>query len=248
MFQNTLSTEKKVVFILKLALAINIAFWLYSRNIKSEWLNVPPAPDKKYAASYGIGDGQFAYRVIGLMIQNFGDSGGRATALKVYNYNHLTHWFYVEDALDPVSNFSPYLAAYYFSALQEPEKYRPVLSYLRDVGIRAEGEKWRFLVQAVVVARKIMGDLDTSLSLANELANHPKKDIPVFTKQMPAFVLREKGDKELAYTIMVEILKSSADKLRAEEVNQMVYHICNQILSEEEAKKDPLCANITKYK
>ena len=248
MSQNTSSTEKKVVFILSLALVINIAFWFYSRNIKAEWLNVPPPPHKKYASSYGIGDNQFAYRVIGLMIQNFGDSGGRVTALKEYNYDHLTQWFYVADYLDRTSNFIPYLAAYYFSALQEPEKYRPVLSYLRDVGLRTEGEKWRFLVRAVVVARKVMGDLDTSLALAEELAHHSKEDIPVFTKQMPAFVLKEKGDKELAYTIMVEILKSSAGKLRPEEVNQMVYHICNQILSEAEAKKDPLCANNSKFR
>lgn len=242
------SAEKKIIFVLSLALIINIAFWFYSRNLESQWLNVPPAPKKQYAASFGIGDEQFAYRIIGLMTQNFGDSAGRVTALKDYNYEHLTQWFYVEDYLDPTSNFIPYLAGFYFSALQEPEKYRPVLGYLRDVGLRAEGDKWRFLVQAVVVARKIMGDLDTSLALANELAKHPKEGIPLFTKQMPAFVLREKGDKEMAYTIMVEILKSSAERLRPEEINQMVYHICNQILSEEEAKIDPLCANIPRYK
>tara|TARA_B100001989_G_scaffold225404_1_gene180421 strand:+ start:974 stop:1720 length:747 start_codon:yes stop_codon:yes gene_type:complete len=240
--------EKKVIYIFAMALIINVVFWLYSRNLQAEWSNVPPAPNKKYAALYGLGDSQFAYRIIGIMIQNMGDSGGRVTALKDYKYETLTDWFYVEDYLDSTSNYIPYLAAYYFSSLQEPERFRPVLSYLREIGLRTEDEKWRFLLQAVVVARKNMKDHETALELAKELANHKKEDIPIFTKQIPSFVLREKGDKELAYTVMVEILKSSAEKLQPQEVNQMLAHICNQILSEEEAQKDPLCDNVPKYK
>ncbi len=132
-----------------ISLALNILFWFSVRDVRAKWGNVPPAPDMKYAASMGLGDRSFAYRSNGIMIQNLGDTGGRTTPLKDYDYNALADWFFLQNALDPHSNYVPYLAGYYFSALQEPEKYYPVLDYLEKVGSQDDGKRWRWLAQAV---------------------------------------------------------------------------------------------------
>ena len=225
-------------------LALNFLFWLSVREVRSHWNNVPPAPDKKYAPLYGLGDASFAYRINGIMIQNLGDTGGRTTSLNDYNYERLTKWFYLQDDLDPVSNFIPYLASYYFGGLQEQEKFRPVLDYLIDVGKRPYGEKWRWLAQGVFLARFKLNDLDKALEMAEVLANTKNKDVPGWVRQMPAFVMTERGEKEAAYALLLEVLKTRGSELHPNEVNATKAYICTRILSEKDATINPLCEEL----
>ncbi len=229
---------------LALALVLNILFWLSVRDVKSRWSNVPPPPNIKYASIYGLGDASFAYRLNGIMMQNLGDTGGRVTPLKDYNYETLGRWFYLQDSLDPVSNFTPYLAAYYFSNVQKPEMLPPLLDYLSDIGNRPYGEKWRWLAQGVFLARYQLKDLDRALEMANALANTKNDNVPVWVHQMPAFVLSARGEKEAAYAILLEILKSRGEKLHPNEVNATKAYICTRILGKEDAAVNPLCESL----
>lgn len=227
-----------------LSLVLNILFWFSVRDVRAKWGNVPPAPDVKYASSMGLGDLSFAYRSNGIMIQNLGDTGGRVTPLKDYNYDELTKWFLLQDKLDPRSNYIPYLAAYYFSGVQIAEKYYPILDYLEDVGVRSGGEKWRWLAQAVYVSRFVIKDLDRALELANKLSDTAPADAPAWVHQMPVFVLKAEGKKDAAYALMLEILKSNADHMHPNEVNAARAYICDQILTEEQKVKEPLCDGV----
>lgn len=237
----TMHKEAIVKLTLSLALVLNIGFWFSVRDTQAHWENVPPAPSEKYASIYGMGDKNLAYRMNGVMIQNMGDTGGRSSSLVDYDYDRLTRWFFLQDKLDPISNYIPYLATFYFGAVQEPEKFRPVLAYLEEVGIRPYGEKWRWLVYAIHITKDNINDKDKALEIANLLSQSKHPDMPNWTQQMPAFVMTDAGDKESAYALMVEILKSSAEKLHPNEVRSMRIYICTQILEPEEAKRDALC-------
>lgn len=241
---SSFSQESKIKLLLMVALVINVSFWFSFRDVKGRWINVPPAPDVKYADSYGLGDRSFAYRLNGIMIQNLGDTGGRSTSLKDYNYHALTKWFYLQDHLDPTSDFIPYLASFYFGGVQEPELFRPVLDYLSEVGSRADGQKWRWLAQGVYLARYKMEDIDRALELANILANTKNENAPSWVRRMPAFIMTAKGEKQAAYALLLEILRTSAEDLHPNEVNATRAYICMRILSEEEAAANPLCENL----
>lgn len=242
------SEKNKRIFVLQFCIAIalffNVVFWFSVRGVQAQWANVPPAPEEYYAAILGLGDKSFAYRVNSLMLQNMGDSGGRVTPLKDYNFEALTDWFFVQDYLDPHSNYIPQLASYYFGSLQEPEKYRPVLDYLEHVGVRTDGERWRWLAHAVYFARFQLNDQDKALSLAYKLAASEHPDMPGWTRQMPAIILNSEGDSKAAYAIMVEILKSQMNNLHPNEVNSMKLYICTRVLTAEERMENPLCSEI----
>ncbi len=241
----TLSKQDKMLQIcIAIVLVANIALWFSVRHVQAKWANVPPAPDKRYAASYGLGDASFSYRINGLMIQNLGDTAGRFTALKDYNYQRLAKWFLLQDHLDKKSKYIPYLASYYFSGVQEPEKFSPVLDYLQFVGERDEGQNWRWLVQAIYISRFIMNDLDRALELAQILAETQNPDVPGWVRQMPAFVMTAKGDKEAAYALLIEILKTNSSDMHPNEIYDMKYRICNKLLEPVEADKNPLCEGI----
>ncbi len=239
-----LNTEQILAALFTLVILINVLTWFYARDIKGYWINVPPVPGEIGAVSFALGDKQFAYRGLGIMLQNLGDTGGNSTALKDYDFNELTKWFFLMDRLDPKSDYMPFLAAYYFGGSQEPEKIRPMLDYLIQAGGKPEGQKWRWLAQGVYLARYRLNDLDKALEMAHILAKIDNDDMPGWARQMPGMVLTAKGEKEAAYAIMVETLKSSADKLHPAEVNFMRAYICEQVLDADEASAHPLCQDI----
>ena len=226
---------------LTIAVFINVLFWFYSREIRAQWLNVPPVPSKLSAVSPTLGDEQFAARIISMMLQNLGNTGGRTTAVKDYDFEKLADWMILHYSLDPHSSLTPYMAAYYFGASQDPTKIRPVIDYLRLVGNSPEGEKWRWLAQAIYLARFKLNDLHLALNMAKELEAIPNNDMPSWTKRMSVNILNQQGEKEAALNLMMSILQDKADKLHPNEVNAMVAYICEQILDLDEAKSHPLC-------
>ena len=209
---------------------------------QQEWLNVPPAPTLTQANIQFLSDKQFAYRIYGLQIQNFGDTGGRTTAFKDYNYDHVIDWLRLEDNLDSKSSHIPFLAAYYFSSTQDLNQLRQIVEYLEYVGQRPYDEHWRWLVQAVFLSKTKLEDYQLAKQVADTLARvYRPEDMPAYALQMPAFIEADMGSKEAAYNILMSILKSSVSDLHPNEVNFMKDYICNRILEGEERTKHPLC-------
>jgi tetratricopeptide (TPR) repeat protein len=232
----------KLIFVF--ILICNIATWLYARDFQAKWFNVPPVPSVQGAEAFSVGDKAFSYRSFGIMLQNLGDTGGRSTALDDYNYDELSKWFLLLNKLDPESHFVPFLASYYFGAVQDTDKLYPLVDYLSVVGQRPGAQRWRWLGQAVYLARFEMNDLDFALELAHQLAKIEDEDAPAWTKQMPAFVYNARGNKEEALAVMMEILRTSADKIHPNEVNHTRDYICNRLLEESEAAQYEFCEDI----
>jgi hypothetical protein len=224
-------------------IALNVGFWLHARKILPQWDNVPPVPTASSASISMLGDRGAAYRMMGYTLQNLGNTGGRYTSLKEYDYDALERWFFTTHELDPRSDFVPFLASYYFGALDdEPEKMSHVTDFLVEAGMAPYPQKWRWLAQAVYMARFKEKNLDKALTLANKLAAMPG-DMPPWARQMPAFVNMAMGNKQASYELMVRMLKSGADELDPNEIRAMLDYICDQTLTPDEASKNALCQN-----
>tara|TARA_B100000508_G_C11418084_1_gene256873 strand:+ start:322 stop:1044 length:723 start_codon:yes stop_codon:yes gene_type:complete len=222
------------------ALTLNILFWQSSRNVQAQWGNVPPAPSSKRASMTGLSDAQFAYRMNGLMLQNLGSVGGQGINLRDYNYGELKKWFFVQDSLDEYSNFTPLIAAHYYGAVDDTSKLGNIFDYLKIVGARPYGEKWRWLGHAVYLARYSLKDNDVALELAEILAANKDPKIGIWARQMPALIHQADGNKEEAYAVMLNILKDSLDDMHPNEINFMKDYICNTILEGDPLESKPL--------
>lgn len=219
-----------------------ILSWFLTKDLKAQWLNVPPTPSVNTASFVGLGDDQFSYRYYAVMLQNLGNTSGRVQSLKSYNYETLGQWFFLLDKLDSNSNVIPLLAAYYFGAITDAEKLEYVFDYLAVVGQRPEREKWRWLGHAVFLARHIVKDDDKALELAYLLASNPSPDLGDWAKQMPAFILAgrgQEGDTREAYEIMMNMLIDNVDTLHPNEINFMTDYICNTILIDDNTIEKP---------
>lgn len=227
--------------VLIVALAAQVGVWVKLRPVQAEWGNVPPAPSAEISTMSMMGDTQMAYRAIGIMLQNMGDEGGRLTRFENYNYTRLGRWLMLEDELDPRSNFAPLLAAYYFGSTPVEKDLDPIIDYLAMVGESSYSGKWRWLGQAIYLARFRQNDNDKALRLAYRLQDQYRDGMPAWAAQMPAFILMQKGDQEAAYDMAVQVLREESDNMQAAEVNFMVDYICTRILNAQQAAVNPLC-------
>jgi len=222
-----------------------ISSWFWTKGIKAQWLNVPPAPSVNTAAFIGLGDDELAYRYYTIMLQNLGNTGGKVQSLNQYKYDELQKWFFLLDGLNERSDAVPLLAARYFGATSDKQKLNYVYDYLARVGMRDYGEKWRWLGHAVFLARHVSKDEDKALELANLLATNPSPDLADWAKQMPAFIMAGQGDTKGAYDLMMNILVSNVDTLHPNEINFMTDYICNTILKEDDTIPKPeFCSDL----
>lgn len=202
------------------ALCLQALFWSQTRDLRAGLEEVPPAPSPAVANALALGDHQFLYRTTTFALQNLGDEGGRVTPLKDYDYQRLGRWFSLLDQFDPRSNYLPVLVGHYFSQSPEPDHVRVVIAYLSRIALREPAQNWRWLAHAVYLARHKVKDLGLALNLAYRLAALEAPGMPIWTRQMPAFVLAEVGDKEAARDLMEAILESDPN-LAAGEIDFM---------------------------
>ena len=217
------------------AMLAQLAFWNYSRHIEPELGIVPDVPGKAAVKALSFGDEQAFFRVLGIGIQNSGDTFGRFTALYKYDMKKLKDWFMLLDTLDNTSNYMPTLATYYFAQTQYKPDVRYIVDYLRS---HAEGRidtKWWWQAQAVYLANHKLKNLDLALELAKPLER--ARDIPIWAQQLPAFVHEKRGEMESALAIMEEI-KNNAKDIPQHELNFMQYFVKERIKHLEKMEKD----------
>lgn len=221
----------KTDIFLYLLLACQVGLWTQTRDYKPNLAIVPDVPNPLAIKAISLGDEQFYFRTLAFQLQNAGDTFGRFTALKNYNYVKLYHWFLLLDTLDSKSHFVPSLAGYYYSQTQNVPDVKYVIDYLEGHVTRDEYNrynKWWWLSQAVYLANYRLEDKQLALKLAYELAETPRNDIPLWAKQMPAFIHEQLGEDEQALMIIRHIM-DNMDDIAPGELNFMRYFVKDRL-------------------
>ncbi len=207
---------------------MQVALWTKIKVYKPDFTIVPDVPSEISVKAFSFGDEQFYFRNLAFSLQNAGDTFGRFTALKKYNYVKLYNWFKLLDILDSRSNFVPSLAAYYYSQTQHVPDVKYVVRYLDESASRDLYHKWWWMGQAVYLANHKLKNKEWALELAKKLASTPRNDIPLWTKQMPAFIYEQMGEEEQAMAIIASIVNNTK-KLDDGELNFMSYFITERL-------------------
>ncbi|MDP1671104.1 MAG: hypothetical protein Q8L63_03355, partial [Alphaproteobacteria bacterium] len=83
--------------------------------------------------------------------------------------------------------------------------------YLQQLAAENPRLHWRWLAYSVYLARYRVKDPVLGLELAKQLAALPVSDMPIWTRQLPAFVLADAGEREAARDILEAILATTPD-------------------------------------
>lgn len=207
-------------------------FWPGSKSVKPDLEIVPVAPSKEMLKAFSFGDEQLTFRYYGYMMQFLGDTFGRVTPLKNYDFERLYRWWTLLDEVDSKSNLVAYVVAYYYGATQDKEKDIPyVVDFLEQHSDRNPKLNWWWYSQAVYNAKYNMNDNKRALEIAHKLANLPKDlDIPIWTRQLEAFIYEGEGEYKQACDIIVNVIRDYGDnKLTDGEMN-FIYSFINERL------------------
>ena len=189
-------------------LALNVALWFDLRPIRPNLAIVPNLPSPNTVKLLSFGDTELYFRVASFRLQNAGDTFGRYTPYRDYNYAMLEKWFLLLDDLDAVSDITPSMAGYLFSQSQEPKRDVPyIVRYLEQHYDRNPEKKWWWLSHAIYLSKQKLHDKQLALRLAYKLGTTPA-EVPLWARQMPAFIYEELGEKQHALAIIQNILKT----------------------------------------
>jgi hypothetical protein len=211
------------------ALAAHAALAVHDRSVQARWPGVPSPPPAALAPLLTLGDDQLFYRAAAFGLQNMGDGGGRTTPLAAYDYGRLDGWLRVLDQVDPAASYVPTLAGWYFGQTSKPADLRRIVAYLSAIGARDPAHNWRWLAQAVYLARHRLHDVPLALGIARHLAGLAGTAAPLWVRQMPAFVLAEVGEREAARDLLETIL--ATDPNLPDDERALMRHLIDQPLT-----------------
>lgn len=204
------------LLVVLLAAMAQMALWWNTRAVfpRATVLTEPASASEIDLLS--LSDRQFFYRSRTMDLQTAGDLGGNVTPLTEFNYALLYRWFRLLDSVDPGAQYLPTLAGYYYSQTLKTEDVRHVVQFLREHARHDPPRKWRWMAHAAWLARHRVNDVRLALDVAEELAALKVPGIPVWTKQLPAFLLADVGEKEAARDLIMAILGSDMTLAREE--------------------------------
>ena len=211
-----------------LCFILQFVFWFKTEAIKPNIYIVPPVPSINSVRAFSFGDEQFYFRVLGLRIENAGDSFGRFSALKNYDYSQLYLWFKLLDNLDSKSIYIPTLAATYYSQTQKYEDTRYLVQYLDEFASPNIDKHWWWMFQAFNIANSTLKDYPLALKLAYKLSENKNELAPDWSRELPAFVHTRLGDDCSAFLFINNLLSDSENgkrKIKAEEMDFMKHFI-----------------------
>lgn len=201
--------------------ALQVCVWWHARELKPRLTVLSEPPRTEVARAMALGDEQFYFRVLALSLQNSGDTFGRFTPLKDYDYQKLTHWFTMLDTLNARSNLVPAMAAYYYSQTQRTSDVRYVVDYLYAHATRDLAHKWWWLVQCTYLAMHRLNDMELALHVARPLLD---PSVPAWAQQMLAVIHEKRGEMDNALAIM-ETIKQNATQITDSDLKYMHYFI-----------------------
>lgn len=206
--------------------------WKGTENIKPKLEIVPKVPSKEIIKAYSLGDEEVIFRYNSYILQFAGDTFGRVTALKDYDYSKLYRWWVLLDEINPQSNLLAYMVAYYYSSTQTPKIHTPyVVDFLEQHSDKNPPENWWWYSQAVYNAKFKMEDSKRALGIAKKLADLPKDlDIPIWTRQLQAFIYEDTGEYSKACDIIVNVVKDFADNQLTEGEINFIFHFVQERL------------------
>lgn len=210
------------IALLTALLTLQGAFWWHTRQIMPEMGIVPEVPGERTVKALSFGDDEAFFRLLGLTLQNSGDTFGRFTALYKYDFNKLYHWFHLLDKLDARSDYLPSMATYYFSLTQNRDDVHYMVDYLEEYTEGRSKEKWWWVTQASYLADHKLNDTARALKIAERLQG--VQGIPMWAQQLPAFIHEKRGEFDQALAIIQEILKDPSQYSQGE-LNFMKYFI-----------------------
>lgn len=213
---------KAVIAIFAVLFGAQCYFWDQTHDIIPDMSIVPQVPGEVTVKATSFGDEQTYFRLLALQIQDAGDTFGRFTSLKQYDYKKLYRWFMLLDTLDNTSDYVPSMATYYFGQTPNTDDVKYVVDYLVEHAKGRVETKWWWVTQAIYLSNHKLHNKQRAMAISGMITG--VRGIPIWVQQMPAFIFEQAGEMDAAYAIMNSIMEHEKD-IKPGEFNFMRYFV-----------------------
>lgn len=175
-------------------------------SAKAEQLPVPMNVESWRAASFG--DPIPLSRALMLWLQCF-DNGTVTIPFRNLDYERVTRWLDTVISLDSKSQYTLLAATRLYAEVPDEPRQRLMLDFVYRKFLEDPAHRWRWLAQAVVIAKHRLNDLPLALKFAQALADNTNNDaVPSWARQMHIFIHEDMGEVESARILLGGLLES----------------------------------------
>lgn len=200
MKERRLSAVPRVVLMaLGLALGGQILTSLFAESSRTsaEDLSAPPP---LYALQLaGFGDPVPVGKLLMLYVQAFDLRASNPIPYQALDYNALTGWLGRILQLDQTGQYPLHAASRIYALVQDPGKTRKMLEFIYTEFHIDPNRRWPWLAEAAVIAKHQLHDLPLAQRYAAAVQqNATGSNVPLWAKQMNAFILEDMNELEQA--------------------------------------------------
>lgn len=235
MTQRSISgVPRLVIALLGLGLAVQVALKAAAPQPRASAEDLPPAPGIAALRLASFGEPVALAKALMLYLQAYDYQSGSRVPYRDLDYDRLEGWLARILELDPQGQYPLLAASRLYAEVPVEAKQRSMLEFVYREFLLDPNRRWPWLAHAAVLAKHRLHDLPLALRYAQAIQRHATAaDVPLWARQMEAFILEDMNELEAARLVIGGYLQSGAVKDPAE------LRFLDERLRELEARANP---------
>ena len=200
---------KWVILALLILLVSQITYHAITINLIAEIKPLGSPPHKHYLALSGLSDRILTAKMLMLRLQSHDNQPGVSISFIKLDYDRLTEWLGVIQALDEDSHYALLSASRLYSKVLDNDKKRIMLDFVKQKYLKRPNQRWRWMAHCVYVAKYEIQDLNLALEYARLIRENTSREVaPAWATQMELFILEDLDQIESAKILIGGLLES----------------------------------------
>ena len=179
--------------------------------------DLPPAPAIGVLRLASLGDPVALAKGLMLYLQAFDYQSGSKAPYRDLDYGRLESWLARILELDPKGQYPLLAASRLYAQVPVESKQRSMLEFIYREFLLDPNQRWPWLAEATAIAKHRLHDLPLARRYAQAIQRYAVADnVPLWARQMEAFIAEDMDELETARLIIGGYLKSGSVKDPAE--------------------------------
>jgi len=173
--------------------------------------DLPPPPGMSSLRLASLGDPIPLAKVLMLYLQAFDYRAGSVTPYRSLDYDVVEGWLSRILSLDPAGQYPLLAASRLYAEVPDEEKMRKMLDFVYGQFLLDPQRRWPWLAHAAVIAKHRLNDLPLARRYAAAIQQHASgPGVPLWARQMEAFILEDMNELETARVMIGGFLASGS--------------------------------------
>ena len=207
------AVPRSVLLGLVMALALQVCVQAYAPDPHAQATDLASLPSSSILRLAAAGDPTLFAKLLMLHLQAFDLNAGNLLAYRALDYDRLTDWLGKIIDLDPMGQYPLHAASRLYAEVADEEKQRKMLHFVYRRFLADPNNRWPWLAHAAAIAKHQLRDLPLARQYAAALQAHATAPgIPMWARQMEAFILEDMDELETARIMIGGFVSSSRVK------------------------------------